>query len=94
MLFKGFGKDEKVITRQYVNRMLEEYSEIAGIRKIHPHFFRHGLATYLLSQGVPMEVISFRLNHSSTMTTAKYCARITPDIERDFIKQHVGSLMG
>lgn len=94
VLFKGFGKDEKVITRQYVNRMLEEYSEIAGMRKIHPHLFRHGLATYLLSQGVPMEVISFRLNHSSTMTTAKYCARITPDIERDLIKQHVGSLMG
>jgi len=93
-IFEGFGKNEKVITRQYVNKMLEEYSEIAGIRKIHPHLFRHGLATYLLSQGVPMEVISFRLNHSSTVTTAKYYARITPDIERDLIKQHVGSFMG
>ena len=62
----------------------EKYSEIARIRRIHL-LFRNGLATYLVSQGVPMEVISFRLNHSSTMTTAKYYARITPDIERDLI---------
>jgi integrase/recombinase XerD len=94
VLFKGFGKGEKAITRQYVNQMLKDYSEIAGMRKIHPHLFRHGLATYLLSQGVPMEVISFRLNHSSTLTTAMYYARITPDIERGLIKQHVESLMG
>jgi hypothetical protein len=40
------------------------------------------------------KVISFRLNHSSTMTTVKYYARITPDIERRNIKQHVDSLMG
>ncbi|WP_292464560.1 site-specific integrase [Methanolobus sp.] len=92
-LFIGFGKDESIITRQYVNQMLEEYSEIAGIRKTHPHLFRHGLATYLLSQGVPLEVISYRLNHSSTLTTAKFYARITPDIERNIIKQHVVSLM-
>ncbi|WP_319506919.1 site-specific integrase [uncultured Methanolobus sp.] len=93
-LFTGFGKDESILTRQYVNQMLEEYSEIAGIRKIHPHLYRHGLAMYLLSQGVPMEVISYRLNHSSTLTTAKFYARITPDIERNIIKQHVTSLMG
>jgi integrase/recombinase XerD len=93
-LFLGFGKDGGILTRQYVNQMLEEYCGLAGMRKIHPHLFRHGLATYLLSQGVPMEVISFRLNHSSTMTTAKYYARITPDIERDLIKQHGVSLMG
>jgi integrase/recombinase XerD len=90
-LFRGYGKDDKTISRQYVNKMLEDYSEIAGIRKVHPHLFRHGLATYLLSQGVPLEVISFRLNHSSTQTTAQFYARITPDIERNLIKQHIDS---
>jgi len=93
-LFTGFGKAESILTRQYVNQMLEEYSEIAGIRKIHPHLFRHGLATYLLSQGVPMEVISYRLKHKSTLTTAQFYARITPEIERNIIKQHVSSFMG
>ncbi len=35
-LFTGFGKDESILTRQYVNQMLKEYCELAGIRKIHP----------------------------------------------------------
>ncbi|MCD4822326.1 MAG: site-specific integrase [Methanococcoides sp.] len=94
-IFKGFGKDKnKVITRQYVHIMLKDLSKIAGIRPVHCHLYRHGLATYLLSRGVPMEVISYRLAHSSTKVTADYYARITPDIERDLIKTYVPNLLG
>ncbi|WP_167848813.1 tyrosine-type recombinase/integrase [Methanolobus halotolerans] len=94
-IFKGFGQDKnKVITRQYVHQMLQELAEIAGIRPIHAHLFRHGLATFLLSKGVPLEVISYRLAHSSTKVTADYYARITPDIERDLLKSYVPNLLG
>lgn len=93
-LFGGFGASKGTVTRQYVHMMLQELCEVAGIRPVHAHLFRHGLATYLLSRGVPMEVISYRLHHSSTVTTAQYYARITPSIERDIIKQHVSSMMG
>jgi integrase/recombinase XerD len=94
-IFKGFGKDKnKVISRQHVHTMLKELSDIAEIRPVHAHLFRHGLATFLLSRGVPMEVISYRLAHSSTRITADYYARITPDIERDLIKMHVPNLLG
>jgi integrase/recombinase XerD len=93
-LFGGFGGKKDTVSRQYVHMMLKELSDIAEIRPVHAHLFRHGLAMYLLSCGVPMEVISFRLHHSSTVTTAQYYARITPSIERDIIKQHVPSLMG
>lgn len=50
--------------------------------KIHPHMLRHGLAIYLMSQNVPLIVISRRLGHSNLFITQKNYLVITADVDR------------
>jgi len=49
---------------------------------LHPHMLRHGLAIYLLSRGVPLQVIAARLGHSNLFITQKSYLVITPEIQR------------
>ena len=49
---------------------------------LHPHMLRHGLAIYLLSRGVPLQVIAARLGHSKLFITQKSYLVITPEIQR------------
>lgn len=73
------------INRHAVNALLKKYAGIAGIGHIHPHMFRHGIAIHMRSNGIPREVIAFRLAHSNTATTAAYYDRITPELENQFL---------
>lgn len=91
-LFKS-GSSSKTIRREQVHNLLREYSEIAMIRPVHAHLFRHGIAMYLLKKGVPMEMIAYRLGHSNVQTTAKFYARIDHDVERGFIEQVVPNML-
>ena len=93
-LIPNVNDPSKPLDRKSVDHKLKILCDYTGLRKIHAHEFRHGLAMYLLSQGVPMEVISWRLKHSSTKTTMGIYARITPDIERNLIKDHISSYLG
>lgn len=68
--------------------MLDNYAQIADIRYIHPHLFRHDLATYMFSKGVPI-IIAYRLKYTSMRTTAAFYASVTPDIERQLIFTYV-----
>ena len=69
-LFPSHRNDGKPLTRQAVSLKLDKLSETIGFnRKIHAHLWRHGLAMYLQSKGLPVEAIAFRLAHSSTAVT-------------------------
>lgn len=85
---------QKPMARQTVDAILKDYAKIAGVRPIHAHLFRHGCAMYMLSKGVPMEIIAYRLKHSTTRTTAAFYARINPDIERALISNCVPDILG
>ncbi len=50
--------------------------------EIHPHMLRHGLAIYLLSQNVPLPLISRRLGHSNVFITSNAYLVITPELDR------------
>jgi len=86
LLFPARKGSKNPLTRQAINKKLNEYSDLVGIRHIHPHMFRHGLAMFLQSQGVPIEVISFRLAHSSTRITLETYARMSATQERSIIE--------
>ena len=73
------------LTRQRAWQLIKKYSRIAGIDDVHPHKFRHGLAIYLLQQGVPIPVISARLGHSSVYITMQLYMKVTPEIQRHFM---------
>jgi site-specific recombinase XerD len=63
---------------QHVRNMLKRLRVRAGIAKrVHPHGLRHTYAVELLTQGVPIDVISKLLGHSSIAVTARYLDHLT-----------------
>jgi len=73
------------MTQQHAARNIKKYGRLINIDNLHPHMFRHGLALYLLSQGVPIEVISARLGHSNTSITRDIYLKVTPEIQAKII---------
>jgi len=65
------------LTRQAINKRLNELGALIGLRHVGPHMFRHGLAMFLQAQGVPAEAIAHQLAHSSTDITLKTYARMS-----------------
>lgn len=50
------------------------------------HTLRHSVATQMLQRGVPIEIISKTLDHASLAVTAKFYAKISPDVVRDSVR--------
>jgi len=86
LLFPSRRNSGKPLTRQAINKKLNQLTELIGMRHTHPHEYRHGAAMYLLSQGVPMYAISFRLAHSGTRITMDTYARMDSNAERNIIE--------
>ena len=53
----------KPLAPSTIGRRLKKYCELAGVKKIRIHYFRHSHASLLLSPGVPITVISQRFGH-------------------------------
>lgn len=67
-------------------KMIKKYAGKAGLDDVYPHKFRHGLAVYLLQQGVPIPVISARLGHASIYVTMSLYMKVTPEIQAEMVK--------
>lgn len=63
-------------------RAWHEWTEAAGLGKRRMHASRHTAATMLLEAGVPLEVVSAALGHSSIQITADTYARVSSDAKR------------
>ena len=73
-VLKG-GKVEpgRAMSPQSAWRRIRHIGERAGLsRAIHPHLFRHGAATVLLDQGVPLRDVQDHLRHADPRTTRRY----------------------
>lgn len=64
-----------------IERRKNLYCEIANIKKIRLHDFRHSHASLLLSSGVPISAISERLGHSDITTTMSVYIHLIPKDE-------------
>lgn len=78
---KRFGR----WTRQAVDKKIKIWGKKLG-KNLHAHMWRHGIAIYLLAQGVNIKVISARLGHSNVFTTMNYYMVITPELQRELTK--------
>lgn len=70
---------------------LKAVSQRCGIRKVNPHALRHTLATRLVEEKVPLNIVQGILGHSSIETTRKYLHK-NEDIEREAIGTMSGYL--
>ena len=62
-----------------VNRDLKTVLRRAGLSlEYHPHTFRHSMATFWLANGVPPQVVSERLGHSSVAFTLQIYGHVLP----------------
>lgn len=86
LLFPAYKGSTKQLTRQAINMKLRKLTEIAGVRPINPHMYRHGIATYMQKQGCNAETIAFRLAHSSTAVTLNFYARMNAAQERSIFE--------
>ena len=73
-------------SRQNAWQRVKKIGEQIGVKKIHPHMFRHGMAIHLLNSGVPIPVISARLGHSNVLTTMQLYLKVTPEIQRQHLE--------
>lgn len=88
-LFRSYraSKYEKhPLTRQAINEKMKVLCSTAGLRHIHPHMSRHGIAMHLQGQGVPAELIAYHLAHSSTAITLSTYARLDATQERRMLE--------
>lgn len=64
---------------RYVRPLLARLAEKAGIdKRVTPHGLRHTHAVELVHEGVPLNVISKQLGHSSSAVTSRYLDHVAP----------------
>jgi len=86
-LFHPHKLAKKPMTRQAVALKLNKLAEVVGLpRNVHCHLYRHGVAMHLQGQGVPAELIAFRLAHSSTQITLSTYARLDAMQEKKMLE--------
>ncbi len=60
-------------TPRRIQQIVKGVALKAGVRKpIHPHTYRHSMATFLRNQGVPLDVVQLLLGHADPRTTQIY----------------------
>ncbi len=85
-------KNGQPITRHVLGRMCRVIARRAGVAHLHPHRFRHTLATQAINRGMSLDAIAALLGHRSLDMTRRYArianktvaaeyARVTADVE-------------
>jgi site-specific recombinase XerD len=69
------------------NRMLKAIGEMAQIKtRLHSHLARHSFATYMLSNGAPIEHVGKMLGQKNIRTTQRYAKVLAEDVHAQFDK--------
>jgi len=72
-----------------VQRILEKYTNIAGISKrVHPHMLRHTFATHLLDGGADLRVVQELLGHANLSSTQIYTHVTKSQAKKVYLAAH------
>ena len=74
-------------------RALKSAATKAGMEGIGLHTLRHSAATTMLTNGVPLKVVSEILGHASIVITADIYGHVSPDVSREALATLSASLL-
>ena len=66
----------------WVTKVFRRHLAAAGVRPFRLHDLRHFMATEMLHAGVPIPIVSRRLDHRRISTTLDFYAHVTPAGDR------------
>ena len=72
VFFGGHNTEEQPISNGSLLEWARKAGRMINVQTLHPHDFRHSMATLLKNSGMPLEDVSLFLNHKSTETTLSY----------------------
>jgi integrase len=75
-------------------RALKATANRVGLRSIGLHTLRHSAASVMITQGVPLKVVSEILGHASIAITGDVYGHVSPDVSREAVMQLSGALGG
>lgn len=79
------------LSNQKYNAYLKEIADICGIQKnLHTHLGRHTFATVALNSGIPIEIVSKVLGHSSIKMTQAHYAKLLDSTIISKVLEHLG----
>ena len=77
------------LIKRRVQRILEKYTNIAGIgRRVYPHMLRHTFATHLLDGGADLRVVQELLGHASLSSTQIYTHVSKSQAKKVYLSAH------
>lgn len=89
LVFNLYGDTKyQPMSRDNIEDMVERLGKKVGIKKLHPHAFRHGCAVFMLDNNVPMEAIKDFLRHKNVHTTEKIYAKLSTHKKKEIMKTY------
>ncbi len=86
LLLNRYGK--RLMERR-VQRIVEKYTNIAGIgKRVYPHMLRHTFATHLLDGGADLRVVQELLGHASLSSTQIYTHVSKSQAKKVYLSAH------
>lgn len=77
---------QQQLTTSGVRQILTQIGELSGVQDVHPHKFRHTMATSLYNKGMDLHEIQMLLGHNSLDTTLKYISSDNETLGRSYLK--------
>ena len=82
-------------TPRRIQQIVKTVARKAGVAKpIHPHTYRHSMATFLRNQGVPLDVVQFLLGHADPRTTQLYARLSVGAVRAEYDRAMAGQARG
>jgi integrase/recombinase XerD len=72
--------------KRYYQQMVKKYGQKVGISGVHPHLYRHSLASKMAIEGIQIQTIQEVLRHESISTTQMYAHLSNEKIRSDYDK--------
>ena len=76
------------LSRFSVYQIVKKYANIAGLKGVSPHVFRHSFATHMIEGGAPLRDVQLLLGHEQLTSTQIYTHLSTDRLKKVYHQSH------